>query len=249
MPTVFIEEIGQTVRFPDDMSNDEIGRVIQSEILPQYQQQTTTTTSTPDPILSREEEIDKRQEDRSFLDSFTTGFKRSIRSSKDIFTEGGIRSLAEKTIGRDEEAKKYAEKYDQATRKMEEEIPATIPMAKDIKGVEDFADYMLGSTGYFAGELAQIGLGTVSGAGFLPTVAGVTAKALGKGALKTSAKSTLAKTGAKIGGGSVIALHWRFTQYKLDSNRQTKQKKQNAAYMRPVAFFCAAPVFQHDIAT
>ena len=165
MPTVFIEEIGQTVRFPDDMSNDEIGRVIQSEILPQYQQQTTTTTSTPDPILSREEEIDKRQEDRSFLDTFTTGFKRSLRGTKDIFLEGGIRSLAEKTIGRDEEAKKYAEKYDQALQKMEEELPATIPSwKKDVKNAEDFADYMLNNTGYFVGEIAQIGLGTVTGA-------------------------------------------------------------------------------------
>ena len=205
MPTVFIEEIGQTVRFPDDMSNDEIGRVIQSEILPQYQQETTTTTPTPDPILSREEEIDKRQEDRSFLDSFTTGFKRSLRGTKDIFLEGGIRSLAEKTIGRDEEAKKYAEKYDQATRKMEEEIPATIPSwEKDVKNAEDFADYMLNNTGYFVGEIAQIGLGTVTGAGFLPAAAGVTAKALGKGALKASAKSTLAKTGGKAGFASVI---------------------------------------------
>ena len=205
MPSVFIEEIGRSVQFPDDMSRDDISRVIEGEILPKLRQETTPNiTDFSEPVLSRDEQIDKRQEDRSFLDSFTTGFKRSLVGSKNILLEGGIRSLAEKTIGRDDEAENYAEKYRVASQEMEQTIPATIPTYKDIKNVADFADYSLGATGYFASEIGQIGASALTGGGILPAIATSGAKLIGKKGLKASTKQNLKTKGAKIGGFGLI---------------------------------------------
>ena len=212
MAKVFIQQLGRSVQFPDGMSNEQIRSAIETQILPKYapRPEESFEGSQTELPMTPERREQMLQDERSILGSFTTGFKRSLRGTKDVFTEGGIRALGESVadkvgLDRREEQIDAHKRYLKATQKMEEDMPSTIADIRDIgqRGMplkerltdpefyKDLADWGAGAFGYVTGEASQV-VGSMALAPITGGTSAVTgiANLIGKPIAKEAAKKT-----------------------------------------------------------
>ena len=176
---IYLEEFGRTVGFPDDLSEAEIQRAIETEVIPQLRLEQEE---------EREAEIQRKRDEVGILGAFGRGLSRGITQTKGLVAVV-IPAMVGHAVGAEGYRDRQMQEYLDKMQKMEEERPSLVPSYKDIEGVGDFAKYSLETVGQFVPSVAT----SIAGGGIGGIIGTATAKSAAKKMATEAAKQFAGK--------------------------------------------------------
>lgn len=182
MPKVNVQGVG-LVNFPDDMSQDDIIRAIENDIIPNI-------PKTPEPKTG-------------FIPSVIRGGKQLSGLVGDV-----LPAMVGKAVGADEYAAKQMEEYAATQKEIQEKYPARVPSYKDIKSIGDAIDYAVESVGELVPSMLPSlitgGVGGIAARGLSAGAQAAAKEAARKELMKDSVQAAI-KSGAYGGQKETLA--------------------------------------------
>jgi hypothetical protein len=200
-----------TVDFPDEMSDEDIGRTIDKEILPQVEAEAAERKRVDDFWAGRGGSEAGSPDDRpGILNQFGHDLRRGASQMQQLGY--GLGGLVADAVGADETAKSWLQSYKDIGQDIQQNNPPTIGSYENIHGVGDAFRYGVEAIGENAlmavpslvtGGLGAVGLRSLAQKGAAGLVEDLVAKGVARDVAEKQAGAYVAKAG--VGGAAAGA--------------------------------------------